>query len=220
MEDIDNFIKNLSIIPRDVKEQFEYIANFFQFNILNYFRNETKLKYEEIEQPIQFDFFLICYKDTIRERDLKIARQIRKDKHKSPHFFLVRTHMDKAVEDKEGILGRILTKKDEEDLFKEIRDNANKCLVVQELSKDVDDDRYLFLLSALLRKVENKITDNRNKFDFERLQFEILNKLKGEKKRVNVNVLFSLKITVSNGSNNIGRLSKLTNIENLQTNIQ
>lgn len=160
-----------------------------KINLLNYFRNETKLKYEEIEQPIQYDCFLICYKDTIRETDLKIARQI-KVKDKGPHFFLVRTHMDKAVEDKEGILGRILTKKDEEDLFKEIRDNANECLVVNNLSKDVDDDRNIFLVSALLRKVEKKITDNRNKFDFEKLQFEILNKLKSEKK------------TLINGNNN------------------
>lgn len=99
--------------------------------------------------------------------------------------------MDKAVEDKEGILGRRLTKEDEEDLFKEIRDNANECLVVQFLSKDVYDDRYLFLVSALLRRVENRITDNRNKFDFERLQIEILNKLKGEKKTLFIYSLFN-----------------------------
>lgn len=29
MEDMDNFIRNLSFIPLDGKEQFEYIANFF-----------------------------------------------------------------------------------------------------------------------------------------------------------------------------------------------
>jgi hypothetical protein len=40
-------------------------------------RNETGLKYEQIEQPIKYDCFLICYKDTIHENDLKIATQIR-----------------------------------------------------------------------------------------------------------------------------------------------
>jgi hypothetical protein len=110
---------------------------------------------------------------------LKIARQIR---GRGLHFFLVRTHMDKAVEDQEGILERSLTDQDKKDLIKEIRDNANKCLVGEYLPKDVEDDRYLFLVSALLRKVGDKITDNRNKFDFEKLQYAIQNKLKGEKK--------------------------------------
>ena len=160
----------------------------YKIILFNYFRNETKLKYEEIEQPIQYDCFIICYKDTFHENDLKIARQIR---GRGLNFFLVRTHMDKAVEDQEGILGRTLTEHDKKDLIKEIRDNANKCLVAESLPKDVDDDRYIFLVSALLRKVDDKIIDDRNKFDFERLQFEIQNKLKGEKKTLFIYSLFN-----------------------------
>ncbi len=99
--------------------------------------------------------------------------------------------MDKAVEDQKGILGRTLTVQDEEDLLIEIRDNANKCLVGEYLPKDVEDDRYLFMVSALLRKVDEKITDNRNKFDFERLQYAIQNKLKDEKKTLFIYSLFN-----------------------------
>jgi len=99
--------------------------------------------------------------------------------------------MDKVVEDQEGILGRRLTKKDYEDLNKEIRDNVNESLVGQQLSKDVDDDRYLFLVSALLRNVDGILTDNRKKFDFERLQLAIQNKLKGEKKTLFIYSLFN-----------------------------
>jgi hypothetical protein len=99
--------------------------------------------------------------------------------------------MDKAVEDQEGILERSLTDQDKKDLIKEIRDNANKCLVGEYLPKDVEDDRYLFLVSALLRKVGDKITDNRNKFDFEKLQYAIQNKLKGEKKTLFIYSLFN-----------------------------
>jgi hypothetical protein len=90
-----------------------------------------------------------------------------------------------------GILEHKLTVQDEKDLLMEIRDNANKCLSGESLPKDVEDDRYLFMVSALLRKVDEKITDNRNKFDFERLQYAIQNKLKGEKKTLFIYSLFN-----------------------------
>ncbi len=110
------------------------------------------------------------------------------------NYFLVRTKMDLAVQSREGDLGRELTNQDENDLFTEIKENVNNSLVKELLPKDAEDDRYIFLVSAYLRQVERnkrnengeerkviEVTDNRNKFDFERLQSAITQKLKGEK---------------------------------------
>jgi uncharacterized protein (DUF697 family) len=129
------------------------------------------------------------------------VKQIRKA---NMNYFLVRTKMDLAVQSREGDLGRELTNQDENDLFTEIKKNVNKSLVKELLPKDAEDDRYIFLVSAYLRQVERnkrnengeerkviEVTDNRNKFDFVRLQSAITQKLKGEKRSLFIYSLFN-----------------------------
>jgi len=112
--------------------------------------------------------------------------------------------MDLAVQSREGDLGRELTNQDENDLFTEIKENVNNSLVKELLPKDAEDDRYIFLVSAYLRQVERnkrnengeerkviEVTDNRNKFDFVRLQSAITQKLKGEKRSLFIYSLFN-----------------------------
>ena len=97
--------------------------------------------------------------------------------------------MDIAVNKRETNLDKeSLSPSDEKVLYQEITDNANLYLVSNMLPKHAENDSYLYLISALMRriKLENgdwrTEIDNRTKFEFEDLQMAVLNKLKENKK--------------------------------------
>ena len=92
--------------------------------------NETGLLYDQIKQPIEYDHYIICFDNTFHANDLKIAKKLFETGRK---FYLVRTQMDLAISKEETNLGRELSEEDEENLFREIRQNANASLISNEL---------------------------------------------------------------------------------------
>ena len=111
--------------------------------------------------------------------------------------------MDIAVNKRETNLEKeSLSPSDEKVLYQEITDNANLYLVSNMLPKHAENDSYLYLISALMKriKLENgdwrTEIDNRTKFEFEDLQMAVLNKLKENKKDT---FIFSFCTMLENG---------------------
>lgn len=126
--------------------------------------------YNSIKQPIKYDCYIICYKDTIHANDLEIAEQI---KQQGLNYYFVRTNIDQDLLNCQRTKQRILTEEDKEELFNQIRKN------IVDQSQGLPNDR-IFFVSALMDRVEN--IDNRGKYDFPKLQLSIITNLEENKR--------------------------------------
>ncbi len=116
-----------------------------------------KMRFEEIE----YDFFLIVFKDVI-STDVRFLLQTMDDKSK--RFFLVRTHIDVTIEDAARI------KKDEKTATDNTRESIQSDLVKIGYTTECFRNVYM---------IDNYSTE---KFDFLRLQSDILKECRSKKK--------------------------------------
>lgn len=144
-------------------------------------------KYEILNvnpKSISYDLFIICCKDRFKETDLKIATEISKS---SRNYYFVRTFIDQTIRNKESDIGKVLRNKPEEidKIMTTIRHDIRIQLSEKQLPHS---ERNLFIISSLMKKIEDddgnllEFEDNREKYEFPKLQQQIFEGLDEQKK--------------------------------------
>ena len=113
---------------------------------------------------MNYDSYIICTANRFHDTDLKIAKKIAGS---GKDFYFVRTKFDQDIFNTENDSGRYLNEKDIEKLSDYLKHD-----ILDRLSKEGLKPKNVFVLSALMSQA--KMIDNRRKYDFVKLQDELI----------------------------------------------
>jgi hypothetical protein len=114
----------------------------------------------------------LCSSDRFHETDLILAKELATN---GQDFFFVRTKFDQDIINKETIINKKLNENEIAELSDDLAQHIRNRLASFNLKP-----KSLFIVSALMRRFEN--IDNRKKYDFNKLQNEIIKNLKEDKR--------------------------------------
>ncbi len=116
--------------------------------------------------------YILCSADRFHETDLILAKELVTN---GQDFFFVRTKFDQDIKNKETILNKRLNENEIAELGDDLNSHIRNRLANFNLKP-----KSLLVVSALMRRFEN--IDNRKKYDFQKLQNEIIKNLKEDKR--------------------------------------